>query len=267
MGMLALGYRVDGQNSVGNTPLRWIEYFRMDMVPSQVLQICVRPDILNRSRDFQYVLLRLAVMSSHAAGLDAITKANRVCHAEEPRDMVPSTHNSQILNFLLGRPCVFLNVAVLGLIVVAPGIAARNQQAMLHWSVLVGFWPVLLAQCCFSDPCLRLRTMRSQHHLLGNDPAKMFRVEQPVESQMARGDRVLRQLMLTCTGEASGVMKFELEQIKYNNYQRQVVREAKTRFERLCGLADPRSPLEGASQPLTHCLQVTGSASHCGSPD
>ena len=108
-----------------------------------------RPDILNRSilnrsGDFQYVLPRLAVMSSHAAGLDAMTQANRVCHAEEPRDMVPSTHNSQILNFLLGRPCVVLNVAVLDLIV-APGIAARNQQTVMHWSVLVGFSPVLLA--------------------------------------------------------------------------------------------------------------------------
>ena len=36
--------------------------------------------------------------------------------------------------------------------------------------------------------------MRPQHHLLGNDPAKMFHVEQPVESQMARGNGVLRQL-------------------------------------------------------------------------
>ena len=73
--------------------------------------------------------------------------------------------------------------------IVAPGIAAKNPQAVTHWSVLTGFSLVLFVQCCFSDPWSRLRTMHAQHHLLGNDPAKTFDVVQPVESQMARGDR------------------------------------------------------------------------------
>ena len=375
MEMLAQGYRVDGQDSLGNTALHWIAYFRLDTLLSPVLEKRARPDIVNNCGESP---VHFAAMSAYAAGLDAMTQANRALlslhdmdghtpfiaaakqdnspimewmylqgiSTEEPdhdgrtalhwacyngnkktvqwllsrsasivhrdrdgmtaihwaamkgheliadmlmevgavklldvpdrngvtpiefaaqkknRYMVASFHKSQVLNFLLGRPYVFrnsfaslfvcfiaFNILVFAFIL-APGIAARNPEVVMQWSVLMGLSLLLWVQCCFSDPgCLRPRSILPQHHLLGNDPVKTFDVEQPIESQMAHCDSVLQQLTLTCNGEASEVMKLELEQNKYN-YQRQLLRQARKRLERLCGMGDPRSPAEGEYQPL-----------------
>ncbi|CAE7376426.1 akr1, partial [Symbiodinium pilosum] len=375
MEMLAQGYRVDGQDSLGNTALHWIAFFRLDTLISPVLEKRARPDIVNYSGESP---VHFAAMSSHVAGLDAMTRANRALLSLHDKDgytpfivaakqdnspvmewmylqgvsteeqdddgrtalhwacyngnkktvqwllsrsasivhrdrdgmtaihwaamkgheliadmlmevgavklldvpdrngitpiefamrkknryLVASFHKSQVLNYLLGRPYVFrnsfanlfmcfiaFNIMVFAFIV-APGIAARNPEAVMHWSVLMGLSLLLWVQCCFSDPgCLRPPTIHPQHHLLGNDPEKTFDVEQPIESQMAHCDSVLQQLTLTCNGKDSEVIKLELQQNMYN-YQRQVLREARKQLERRCGMGDPRSPAKGELQPL-----------------
>ena len=121
------------------------------------------------------------------------------------RYMGLSFHKPQILNFLLGRRCVFRNSVAALLVcfiafnialfdsIIARGIASRNLQAMLHLSLDFHF----LAQCCLSDPDLGPCTIHAQHHLPGNDPANIFHVEQPMQSQMVHRDSVLQHLTLT----------------------------------------------------------------------
>ena len=183
---------------------------------------------------------------------------------KKKRTLVLAFHKCQIFKLLFGRPHLFQNnfaglfvcfIAfniILFAFVVAPGIAARNPEAVMTWSILMGLSLLLWVQCLYSDPgWLQPRTINSQSHLLGKDPARTFDVDQPIESQMAHCDNVLQKFISTCDGEAPQLMKLELEQNKYN-YQRQLLREARKRLEEGCGIGDrdPRSPALGESQPL-----------------
>ena len=178
------------------------------------------------------------------------------------RHLVLDFHKCQVFNFLFGRPYLFQNnyaglflcFVVYNIIVfafvIAPGIAARNPEAVLIWSMLMGLSLLLWVQCLFSDPgWLQPRTINSQKHLLGKDPAGTFDVDQPIESQMAHCDSVLQKLSLACDGDVPQVTKLELEQNKFN-YQRHLLQEARKRLKEGCGCSDPRSPALGESQPL-----------------
>ncbi|CAE7774018.1 PAT23 [Symbiodinium pilosum] len=72
--MLAQGYRVDGQDSDGNTALHWIAFFKLDTLLSPVLERRARPDIVNDSGE---CAVHWAAKSCNVAGLDAMTRANR----------------------------------------------------------------------------------------------------------------------------------------------------------------------------------------------
>ncbi|CAE7217438.1 unnamed protein product [Symbiodinium sp. CCMP2592] len=178
------------------------------------------------------------------------------------RHLVLDFHKCQVFNFLFGRPYLFQNnyaglflcFVVYNIIVfafvIAPGIAARNPEAVLIWSMLVGLSLLLWVQCLFSDPgWLQPRTINSQKRLLGKDPAGTFDADQPIESQMAHCDSVLQKLSLACDGEVPQATKLELEQNKYN-YQRHLLQAARKRLKEGCGCGDPRSPALGESQPL-----------------
>ncbi|OLQ01730.1 Ankyrin-3 [Symbiodinium microadriaticum] len=178
------------------------------------------------------------------------------------RHLVLDFHKCQVFNFLFGRPYLFqtnyaglflcfvvYNIIVFAF-VIAPGIVARNPEAVMIWSMLMGLSLLLWVRCLFSDPgWLQPRTIQSQTHLLGKDPAGTFDVDQPIESQMAHCDSLLQQLTCTCDGEVPQLTKLELEQNKYN-YQRHLLQEARKRLKEGCGLSDPRSPALGESQPL-----------------
>mmetsp|Transcript_7817 Transcript_7817/g.18068 ORF Transcript_7817/g.18068 Transcript_7817/m.18068 type:complete len:681 (+) Transcript_7817:69-2111(+) len=176
------------------------------------------------------------------------------------RYMVGVFHKCQIFYYILGRPhlsrnhfanlfmCFIIYNILVFAFIVAPGVAARNPGAVMTWSTLMGLSLLLWVQNCFADPgWLQPRTIHSQQHLLGNDPARTFDADQPIESQMAHCDSLLQDL--AGEGDAPEVMKLEMEQNKYN-YQRQLLREARKRLEEGCGMGDPRSPALGELQPL-----------------
>ncbi|CAE7750645.1 osm1, partial [Symbiodinium necroappetens] len=178
------------------------------------------------------------------------------------RHLVLDFHKCQVFNFVFGRPylfqtnyaglfvCVVVYNIIIFAFLIAPGIAARNPEAVMIWSMLMGLSLLLWVQRLFSDPgWLQPRTIHSQSHLLGDDPARTFDTDQPIESQMAHCESLLQQLTWTCEGEVPQVTKLELEQNKYN-FQRHLLQEARKRLKESCGLGDPRSPALGESQPL-----------------
>eukprot|EP00440_Ansanella_granifera_P034100 gb/GFBE01036993.1/.p1 GENE.gb/GFBE01036993.1/~~gb/GFBE01036993.1/.p1 ORF type:complete len:742 (+),score=138.72 gb/GFBE01036993.1/:1-2226(+) len=191
-----------------------------------------------------------------AAGDTPIALAMR----KKNRYLVMSFHKCQLFQCLFGRPhlshnhfanlfvCfIAWNIAIFAL-VLAPGIAARNAEAVLWWSLLMGLSLLLWVQNCFADPgWLTPRTIYPQHHLLGDDPARAFDAEQPVESQMVHYDSLLQDL--AGDGSTSELVRLELEQNKYN-YQRQLIREARKRLEEGCGLGGPGDAGGPELQPL-----------------
>ncbi|CAJ1359526.1 unnamed protein product [Effrenium voratum] len=190
-----------------------------------------------------------------AAGDTPVALAMR----KKNRYLVMSFHKCQVFQFLIGRPhlsqnhfanlflCFIIFNIIIYAFIVAPGIAARNPDAVMTWAFLMGVSLLFWVQNCYADPgWLMPRTVYPQHFLLGEDPSQAFDAEQPVESQMVHCDAVMQDLG---EGERRELMKLEMEQNKYN-YQRQLIREARKRLEEGCGL-DPSSPAVGAElQPL-----------------
>ncbi|CAE8720779.1 unnamed protein product, partial [Polarella glacialis] len=190
-----------------------------------------------------------------AAGDTPIALAMR----KKNRYLVMSFHKCQLFQFLFGRPHLshnhFANLFVgfiafsIGVfaLVLAPGIAASHPGTVLWWSLLMSLSMMLWVQNCFADPgWLQPRTIYPQHHLLGDDPARAFDAEQPVESQMVHYDSLLQDM----AGDGGDLAKLEQEQNKYN-YQRQLIREARKRLEEGTGRTTDGAPIPGLElQPL-----------------
>jgi len=275
--MYLKGVSLEEQDDQGRTALQWACHKGNKKTVQWLLSRSA--SIVHRDREGM-TALHWAAMQGHTIITEMLMEVGAVdlldvpdCSGETPielamrkkkRTLVLAFHKCQIFKLLFGRPHLFQNnfaglfvcfIAfniILFAFVVAPGIAARNPEAVMTWSILMGLSLLLWVQCLYSDPgWLQPRTINSQSHLLGKDPARTFDVDQPIESQMAHCDNVLQKFISTCDGEAPQLMKLELEQNKYN-YQRQLLREARKRLEEGCGIGDrdPRSPALGESQPL-----------------
>jgi len=280
------GISLEEQDDCGRTALQWACYKGNKKTVHWLLSRSA--SIVHRDREGM-TALHWAVLQGHMQVVEMLMEVGAVglinvpdCTGETPialamrkrnRFLVMAFHKCQVFDFLFGKPHVFQNfmpsaflcfvvyhITIFALII-APGIAARNSEAVMHWSMLMGLSLLLWVQCLFSDPgWLQPHTIPSQRHLLGRDPARTFDVEQPIESQMAHCDSVLQELSLTGNGEALELRKLELEQNKYN-YQRQLLREARRRLEG-CGLGDARSPALAEMQPLIASGLNVGSSSH-----
>ncbi|CAE6933013.1 GAPC1, partial [Symbiodinium sp. KB8] len=279
------GISLEEQDDCGRTALQWACYKGNKKTVHWLLSRSA--SIAHRDREGM-TALHWAVLQGHAQVVEMLMEVGAVglidvpdCTGETPialatrkknRFLVIAFHKCQVFDFLFGRPHVFQNLmpsAFLGFVayhiiifalIIAPGIAAISPEAVTHWSMLMGLSLLLWVQCLFSDPgWLQPRTIPSQSHLLGRDPARTFDVDQPIESQMAHCDSLLQKLTLAGDGEAVELRKLELEQNKYN-YQRQLLREARRRLEEACGLGNARSPAAGEMQPLiTSGLNLGGS--------
>jgi len=169
-----------------------------------------------------------------AAGDTPIALAMR----KKNRYLVMSFHKCQLLQAVIGRPCVSrnnfanlfvcfiaLNILVFAFIL-APGIANDHPRVVLLWSALMGASLMLWVQNCSADPgWLQPRTIHPQDHFLGEDPACAFDAEQPVESQMAHFDNLAQDWV----SQAHQLARMEFEQNKFN-YQRQIISEARKRL-------------------------------------
>ena len=269
------GVGLEEQDDCGRTALQWACHKGNKKTVQWLLSRSA--SIVHRDREGM-TALHQAVLQGHTLVVEMLMEVGAVHLLDVPdsagetpielamrqgkRHLVLAFHKCQVFNFLFGRPHIFQTnyaglfvcFAVYNIIifafVIAPGIAARNPEAVLIWSMLMGLSLLLWVQCLFSDPgWLQPRTIHAQNRLLGDDPARTFDVEQPIESQMAHCDSVLQHLTWTCDGEIPQVKKLELEQNKYN-YQHHLLQEARKRLNEGCGLDDPRSPALGGSQPL-----------------
>ena len=269
--MYLKGVSLEEQDDYGRTALQWACYKGNKKTVQWLLSRGA--SIVHRDLDGM-TALHWAAMQGHTVVAEMLMEVGAVelldvpdCAGETPitlamkkrsRYLVFAFHKCQVFHFLFGKPYLFQNyfaglfvcLAAYNIIVfafiLAPGIAARNPEAVMTWSTLMGLSLLLWVQCLFSDPgWLQPRTIHSQSHLLGIDPARTFDVDHPIESQMAHCDSVL-QTLTTAFGEAPEVMKLELEQNKYN-YQRQLLRQARKRLEEG---SDPRSPASNELQPL-----------------
>eukprot|EP00931_Biecheleriopsis_adriatica_P103093 TRINITY_DN7797_c0_g1_i1.p1 TRINITY_DN7797_c0_g1~~TRINITY_DN7797_c0_g1_i1.p1 ORF type:complete len:749 (+),score=114.64 TRINITY_DN7797_c0_g1_i1:56-2248(+) len=72
--MLNQGYKVDAQDSDGNTALHWVAWFRLDSLLQKLLERGARPDIGNVSGESP---IHWASKSSNVSALDAMTRADR----------------------------------------------------------------------------------------------------------------------------------------------------------------------------------------------
>lgn len=175
-----------------------------------------------------------------AAGDTPIVLAMR----KKNRYLVMCFHKCQVFQAILGRPHIsrnhFVNLfvcfiafnVIIFAVILAPGIARQHPGMVLWWSALMGGSLVLWVQNCFADPgWLRPRTIHPQDRLIGDDPARAFDAEQPVESQMVHYDSLSKEL----AGELGGgpghhLTRMELEQNKFN-FQRQLITEARKRLD------------------------------------
>ncbi|CAE7567415.1 Ank3, partial [Symbiodinium microadriaticum] len=281
------GISLEEQDDCGRTALQWACYKGNKKTVHWLLSRSA--SIAHRDREGM-TALHWAVLQGHTQVVEMLMEVGAVglidvpdCTGETPialatrkknRFLVVAFHKCQIFDFLFGRPHVFQNLMpsafllfvayhiIIFALIIAPGIAAITPEAVTHWSMLMGLSLLLWVQCLFSDPgWLQPRTIPSQSHLLGRDPARTFDVDQPIESQMAHCDSLLQKLSLAGDGDGEAVelRKLELEQNKYN-YQRQLLREARRRLEEACGLGNARSPAAGEMQPLiTSGMNVGGS--------
>ncbi|CAE7561264.1 PAT23 [Symbiodinium sp. CCMP2456] len=280
------GVSLEEQDDSGRTALQWACYKGNKKTVQWLLSRSA--SIVHRDQEGM-TALHWAVLKGHKRVAEMLMEVGAVelidvpdCTGETPialamrkgnRSLVVAFHKWQVFDCLFGRPHLFTSLLpsaflcsvayhiIIFALIIAPGIAARNPEAVMHWSMLMGLSLLLWVQCLFSDPgWLQPCTLPSQSHLLDKDPARTFDVDQPIESQMAHCDSVLQKLS-SGDGDALEVRKLELEQNKYN-YQRQLLREARRRLQEGCGLGRPRSPALGEMQPLIGSGFNDGSSGH-----
>ena len=244
------GISLEEQDHCGRTALQWACYKGNKKTVQWLLSRSA--SIVHRDREGM-TALHWAVLTGHMRVAEMLMEVGAVdlidvpdCTGETPialamrkgnRSLVVAFHKCRSCNFLFGKPHLFTNLLpsvfvcfvafhiIIFALIIAPGIAARNPEAVMYWSILMGLSLLLWLRCLFSDPgWLQPRTLPSQSHLLGKDPVRTFDVDQPIESQMAHCDSVLQELCSTGDGDALEVRKLELEQNKYN-YQRQLLRD------------------------------------------
>lgn len=178
-----------------------------------------------------------------AAGDTPIALAMR----KKNRYLVLCFHKCQLFQFLFGRPnisrnhfanlfvaFVAANILVFAFIL-APGIAENNPMPVLYWSLLMCGALTLWVQNCFADPgWIQPQTIFPQNHLIGDDPARAFDADQPVESQMVHFDAIAQEVQAEAEegdqGGSTDLTRLEFEQNKFN-YQRQLITEVRKQLD------------------------------------
>jgi len=183
------------------------------------------------------------------------------------RFLVLSFHKAQLLQMVVGRPCIsrnyfanlFLLFIAFNIVVfaffIAPGIASLHPWPVMAWACLMGLTLFLWTLNCSADPgWMARKTIFPQSHKIGDSPERAFDASQPVESQMVHQTKLAEKLMSGGNASAAKLAMLEMEQAKYN-HQRHLITEARRRLENggggLCGPAVPPYLSGGAElQPL-----------------